>query len=126
MSSKLREQILNAKDIKSEKVFIEQWEIEVEIRGLTGAERAVMLNDMRGSVDFVKLYPQIVIATTYEPGTNIRIFEATDVDLLNSKSGAALEKIATVAMQLSGLKDGAVADAEKNSGKTQNTVSISN
>jgi hypothetical protein len=126
MGSKLRQFILDADDIQTEKVFIDQWKIEVEVKGLMGIERAKMLNEMKGAIDFVKLYPQIVIATTYDPETGEKVFEAADIDVLNTKSGAALEQIAAVAMKLSGLQSGAVTAAEKNSEKTLSTDSISN
>ena len=125
MASKLREQILNTNDIQTELVYVDAWKVDVEVRGMTGKERAKILNDLKGQLDFERMYPQIVISSTYDPETGEKVFEWADIDMLNSKSGAALEKIAGVALQLSGLKDGQVAEAEKNSEKTRNSDSIS-
>lgn len=114
----LREKILTAQDIKKELVTVEEWGVQVEVRGLKGSERARLMQDSvdakTGSVDFVKLYPDLVIASTYDPETGEKVFEPTDRDALNEKSGAALEKIAQVAMRLSGLTQADLDGARKN------------
>ena len=86
----LRDKILNASDIKSEIIKIDEWDVEVEIRSLTGKKRAQLMKeamDSKGKMDFEKLYPDLVISSTYDPNTNEQIFNRTDRDLLNSKNG---------------------------------------
>lgn len=113
----LREKILNAKDIKSEKVKIPEWDVTVEVRGLTGKQRARLLQDAigeDGKPDLERIYPELVILSTYDPETGEQVFQPADRDALIEKSGAALEKIAQVAMRLSGLQPDALKEAEKN------------
>jgi hypothetical protein len=115
--SKLREQILNAKDIKSEKVNVDEWGVAVEVRGMTGKSRADLMNNSmkdNGKMDFEKLYPELLISCTYDPDTGDRVFQQADRDALNNKSSGALEKVAKVAMKLSGLDPDDVEKAEKN------------
>lgn len=118
MTSKLRDKIFNTKDIDSEKVFVKQWNVEIEVRGMTGKQRATVLQGSIGkdgkSIDFSKLYPDIVIATSYDPETGDAIFEATDRDMLNTKSSAATEKLAKTALKLSGLQEGNFEEIVKN------------
>lgn len=113
----LRDKILNANDIKSEKVTVEEWGVEVEVRGMTGEARAEIMEqavDKEGNMNFKKLFPTIIIASTYDPETGAKVFEPADLDMLNSKSGGALDKVSKVAMKLSGLDEEAVKKAEKN------------
>lgn len=122
--SNLREQILSKKDIDSERVYIPQWDVTVEVRTLTGRQRAILLQDtvnLKGKVDFQKLYPQLVVMSTYDPQTGKPVFMPGDMDALAEKSGAALEIIAQVATRLSGLNPG---ELEKNSETTLSEDSI--
>lgn len=120
----LRDKILAAKDIESEQVLVKQWDVTVEVRGLTGRQRAILLQDVigpKGKIDMQKLYPQLVVISTYDPEDGKPVFQAGDIDAISEKSGGALEAIAQVAMRLSGLNEG---DAEKNSENTPSGSSI--
>lgn len=114
----LREKILNSNDIKSEIVYVDVWDTKVKVMSLTSKKRSQIISDAmtdKGKMDFEKIYPDLVIASTYDPETGALIFEASDRDLLNQKNGGALEKIAQVAMRLSGLSASEEEKAKKNS-----------
>lgn len=122
---KLRDKILAAPDIKSEKVYVPQWDVTVEVKGLTGRQRGLLLQetiDKRGKVDMQALYPKLVVASTYDPETGEQVFGDGDYDAVAGKSGGALEVITQVAMRLSGLNG----DEGKNLKATQSDDSISN
>jgi len=124
----LREKILGASDIRREQVHVPEWDVEVEVRGLTGAQRARLMKtslDSKGAVDFEKMFPELLITSTFEPGTGQPVFTEADRDALGGKSGAALDRIAQAAMRLSGLTPGAVEEAEKNSDATPSDASTS-
>lgn len=126
--SKIREQILGAKDIRSETVAIPEWGVTVEVRGLTGTQRARLMKngfDARGTVDFERLYPELIIASVFDPETGEPVFGEADREALNAKSGAALEQVAQSAMRISGLSPDAGAQAEKNSSATPSDASTS-
>lgn len=115
--SNLREAIFGAEDSESEIVPVPQWGgIEIEVRSMTGKSRAAFMEsftDDEGKVSWERLYPSLIIATSYDPETGERIFLPGDEDALNAKSAAALEKVASVALRLSGLSDKAEEEAGK-------------
>ncbi|MDB4948896.1 MAG: 66, gp66 [Gemmatimonadetes bacterium] len=128
MSSNLRSRILEAVDIRRETVEIPEWGTAVEVRGLTGTQRAKLMKtgfDAKGAADFEKLYPELIISSTFDPATGEAVFSEADRDALNGKSGAALERIAQAAMRLSGLTPDAAEQAEKNSEPTPSAASTS-
>lgn len=126
MMDDLRAQILNADDVQREQVEVPEWGCTVEVRGMTGAQRANYLQacvDENGKPRFDRIYPEILIACTHFPADHVKageqIFEPTDREILNTKSAAATERIAKVAMRLSGIDDGGIpgekaAEAAKN------------
>lgn len=117
MAINLREKILQADDIKKERVKIDEWGVEVEVRSLSGAERARVVENSRskdGDVDEQKFYSMLVIASVFDPETGEKIFKPADRDILSQKSFSALNKIAKVAARISGMDDESEEKAEKN------------
>jgi len=101
----LRDQILNSNDIPKELVKVKEWGIEIEVRGMTGAERTRILDIAMGKdqdVNLQMVYPEIVIATSFDAETGEQIFTPADRTALLSKSANALDRLATVGMRLSG------------------------
>jgi hypothetical protein len=124
----LRDRILSATDIRREQVHVPEWDVTVEVRGLTGTQRAKLMKsgfDSRGAVDFERLYPELLIASVFDPASGEPVFTEADRDALNTKSGAALERVAQAAMRISGLSPEAQVEAEKNSDGTPSEDSIS-
>lgn len=111
--SDLRSQILNADDSQVETVTVPEWAgVTLEMRGLTGKERARYMEEAfdvsTGTANFERIYPALIIASAHDPETGDLVFEPADRDILNSKSAAALERIGKVAARLSGLDKDAV------------------
>lgn len=114
----LKDKILSANDTVSETVEVEEWGVTVEVRTMSGASRAVLLKsamDDQGELDLGKIYPDIVIGCTFDPETGERVFDTSDRDALMEKSAGALDKVATVAMKLSGFSAKAADEAGKDS-----------
>lgn len=114
----LRDRILAAVDIPEEVVHIPEWDVDILIRGLTGKARTGMvarasLTD--GQVDFQRIYPELVIACTYDPESREPVFTADDEEFVMGKSGQALDRIAEAAIRLSGMDAKAVDVAGKDS-----------
>ena len=127
--SDIRGKIAAAKDIKSEPFYSPAWDVNLEIRGMSGAARGQLMAgayDEEGKVDYAVFYPMLIIATVCDPETHEPVFTAGDVEFLNGKSAEALEQVATVAMRLSGLSKGDITSAEKNSatGSASSTESV--
>lgn len=112
----LRERILEAKDIKEELLYIPEWDASVLVKGLSGKQRARLLatTTAGGKPDIEKIYPEIVVMCVCDPETGQNVFTVADKDVINNKSGAALELIATKAMSLSGLTPESMEDLRKN------------
>lgn len=117
--SDVRSKILNADDVQSEAVEVPEWGVTVSVRGMTGKERARFLQatvNEDGKPQFDRIYPEILIACTYHPADHpeagTKVFEPTDRDVLNDKSSAPTERIAKVAMRLSGIDDDAKSAAK--------------
>jgi len=114
--SDLRGTILNAVDIQEELVEVPEWGVTVLVRGMTGKQRSRFLRaatNEAGEVSFDRFYPELVIATTYDPDSRTVLFGPADRDALNEKSATALERLANVATRLSGLSSREVEDAKK-------------
>lgn len=115
----LKELTANAKDIKSETVAVPEWDLRdgdgnviqafvCVVKGLNGSDRADLLQNAtmaNGRPDYKKLYPLVVQLCTYDPETGMRVFDREDIPMLNEKSGSALDRIATKALELSGLSN---------------------
>lgn len=112
----LRDQILAKNDIPSESVEVPEWGLTVEVRGMTGSDRAAILEAAMtpdGGVNLQAFYPEVVIACTHDPETGERVFGPEDRDALMSKSGKALDRLATAGLRLSGMTE----DEQKALGK---------
>lgn len=125
MASELRKQVLEVDDIESEIVEVPQWNVKILVKGMSGKARAQFLrNTAQGDrVDFERFYPELIIATAHDPESGERVFDPADRDALNTKSGAALDLLATRAMQISGIGRASVDEAEQDLGDTPNTGS---
>lgn len=126
---KLRDKILPLDDSKRESLEVPEWGCTIEVRSMSGKQRARLMKqvaDENGKVDIEKLYPDLVIATCYDPETGERIFEQPDRDQLAEKNSAILDKLAQTAMRLSGIQTNAVEEAAKNSKGIPNATSTTN
>ena len=126
----LRKKILAAQDIKNEQVYIPEWDVTIEVRTMTGTQRAQVIKtavDEKGNINTDSIYPELLIATCFDPNTSKPIFTEKDKTALNNKSGAVLERLGQIAMTLSGLTKESIEEAEKNSSSgIQSGNSISN
>jgi hypothetical protein len=117
----IRNQILALNDIPSEIVDIPEWGVKVEVRGMTGAERTRIM-DMAtknaGEFNLQFVYPEIVIATSFDTETGEQIFQPSDRDALLAKSANALDRLASVGMRLSGFTAESSDSAGKDSSAT--------
>ena len=124
----LRDQILNSNDIPKELVKVKEWNVEIEVRGMTGAERTRILDLAQGDggMNLQMVYPEIVISTAFDVLTGEKIFTPEDRTALLSKSASALDALATVGMRLSGFLAETSDDLGKDSSETVIEDSSSN
>ena len=111
----IRDIALNAKDVRTELVTVPEWDdVKIEVRGFTLGERLAFYDRVAddGQVNRENFLPELVIASSFDPDSGQKVFEAADRDMLKTKSAAALERLTTVATRLSGMSDDDVTDAE--------------
>jgi hypothetical protein len=127
--SVLRESILGSDDIVREPVDVPEWGVTLEVRSMTGAERTRIMDlaaNERGQVNLTMVYPEVVIATTFDPESGEQVFEPSDRDALLAKAAVPLERLATVGMRLSGFTQDAQDAAGKDSSDSTTDGSPSN
>lgn len=114
-----RDQILSVKDIKSEVVPVPEWGGSVTIQGMTGTERdafeaeIVQKKGKDFSVNMQNIRAKLV-ALSLVNGDGERIFTDKDITALGKKSAAALDRIFSVAQELSGISTKDVEELAKN------------
>lgn len=128
MTTSLREQAFNSNDLGGELVPVPEWGEKWEgwVRGLEAGERNAALLEARredGSNNSDVFYARIVQLTALDPADKTTpIFATDDLPLLLRKSSVAVDKLANVALRLSGMDkagvEAAVNEAGKDSSKT--------
>lgn len=115
-----KQQILEASDLKKEKVEVPEWGGYVFVRTLTGAEfdqyersiiegRKVNLSNVRAKL----------ASRTIVDDDGKRLFTEAEAKALGGKSAKALDRVYDVAARLNGVGPKDVEELVKNSGKTQ-------
>jgi len=108
-----RDAILSAKDDQVELVHVPSWGGSLYVRGMTAGELDNFYKSMRRGqgnkvrVDTDLFQSRVVARCAVEgpqPGAR-RLFDASDVEALKNKNGAALKLVFDVAARLSGITD---------------------
>lgn len=113
----LRDKIFEAQDIESELVEVPEWGVTIDVRGMTGGDRSRLMSKAldpdTGNINVEVIYPELVIASSYDPEDGGRVFTDGDTAAIQEKSAAAIDRVAKVALRLSGLAEGAQEEAKK-------------
>ena len=102
----IRDKIIAADDIGSELVTVPQWDVTIEVRGLTLGQRNDALTASRsedGVLNISTYYALIIVGTASDPETHEPIFTFDDAKMLLGKSSKAGDLLAIKALSLSGL-----------------------
>lgn len=114
-----RKQILECNDIEIETVSVPEWGDEVAVKGLTLAEKdawtASIMQDGEANVEGATAKLCIMCMVGEDGG---RLFDLEDVDFIQTKSAAALDRVFQVAQRLSGIGQEDIDETVKNSEKT--------
>lgn len=125
----MRDKILALQDIPVEQVEVPEWGVSLEVRGMNGADRTRIMDmamQTEGGLNLQVVYPEIVIATVFDPESGAQVFDPKDRDVLLSKSATALDRLAQVGMRLSGFTQEASDEAGKDSPTTPDDGSSTN
>jgi len=121
--SLLRDKILSADDTTSQMVEVPEWGATIEVRSMTGAARAKIMalaTTETGEADIARVYPEVIIGCAFDPETGEPLFTSEDREMLMQKNASALDKVATVASELSGFTEKSVDKAGKDFSKAEN------
>lgn len=101
------QQVSDVNDVSKRIVTVPEWgDLRVEVRSLPLAQRnqiAVSTRDKKGNTVINKYYAALIVASCFDPVSGDAAFSYSDMDMLQQKNGAATDRLATVAMELSGL-----------------------
>jgi hypothetical protein len=126
----LRDKILAAQDIPTEVVKIPEWGVDVLVRGMSAGDRITLMQNAfdqtTQQVNMSIVYPDVVVACTFDPESDEPVFSEADKGAILSKSSAAVERLANVGLRLSGIGKDEQDAAGKDSSKSQNEGSSTN
>jgi hypothetical protein len=113
-----RQQILDAQDVTTISVHVPEWangtgDDHVLVRGLTVAERDKMLKVWNESP--VEEHSALLCSLAVIDEKGEKLFTPADVVALKAKSYRAVDRVLRVALNLSGMAEGAQEEAEKKS-----------
>ena len=103
-----RDDILSVQDIEIEEVPVQEWGGSVYVIGMTGTERGEfesLISEVRGKnvKANLKVIRETLGAFSICDKDGTLLFTKKDIQALGKKSAAALERVAVVAMRLSGI-----------------------
>jgi hypothetical protein len=115
-----REQILEAPDIKREKVNVPEWGGDIYVKGLSGIANEEfqesiieMKEDGKRKVSYKYMRAKLLALTICDENGNL-LFSEADIEALDNKSSYVLSLIYEKAQQLSGLTKGDIENLRKN------------
>lgn len=126
----LRDKIFAAQDIPTETLDVPEWGVAVTVKGMSAGERIRLMqsafDQTTQQVNMSIVYPDVLVACTYDPSSNEPVFTEEDKAAILSKSSAAIERVANVGLRLSGIGKDEQDAAGKDSSTTQSDDSSSN
>jgi hypothetical protein len=121
-----RQDIIDCNDIETEVVPVPEWNGEVNVRGLTLAEKDQWTESLMngpgkelgvGKVNMTGATAKLCALCMRGEDGNI-LFDESDIPALQAKSASALDRVFQVAQRLSGIGQEEIEETVKNSEKT--------
>lgn len=120
-------EILAIADLPEEWVYVDEWDCDILVRGLTSAKRDLYLGTIMNqkgkdvSVNMQQATARLVSMCAIDADTGALMFPTPrDITALGNKSAAALDRLGKVAERLSGIAEDDMAVAVGNSVAIQN------
>jgi hypothetical protein len=114
-----KKDILDCSDIKSEAVKVPEWNGEVNVQGLTLAEKDVWTDSIieDGKASMTGATAKLCALCIRDESGGL-LFSDGDIPALQAKSAQALDRVFQVAQRLSGIGQEDIEETVKNSEKT--------
>lgn len=120
-----KQSILQAKDMRIERVHVPEWNGEVCLKSITAAERgqieaaAARFRESRGKDEtFARTFTLKIVSMALCDELGNRLFDDGDFAELAKKNAAVIARLAEVAQRLSGFGKEDLEELEKNSAET--------
>ncbi len=107
----IRQKILQADDLEERTINIPEWDVQVLVRAMTAEQRLSLV----GLKDAEFQY-NIIMLCVLDPKTGQAIFKKEDLPQLALKASKPINDLTNIALDLSGLGEDALEEAEKNLG----------
>ena len=107
----LREQILAAQDLPSQKIHVPEWGCLVNVRTLTGRERD-RFEGQQSRDPYTDIRARLAVLCLVDDEGK-QLFTAEDIPALTAKSSRALDRVFAVAVKLSGISKEDVEELKK-------------
>ncbi len=114
----IRNQIRKAQDRASETVEVPEWGVTVEVRSMTGRQRAAIVSVLTSEDGnrMEAIWGWVLVTCLYDPETGEQVFEEDDAEwLLDEKSSTVLDSLSGVCLRVAGIVEGGVDEAGKDS-----------
>jgi hypothetical protein len=122
----IRDRAVAARPYKAETVDVPEWDAVIEVRSLPLGERNEMMGEVvdeeTGKGDFKAMFPALLIRACYDPETGERVFAEDDAATINGFDSQVVDRVAEVALKLSGLAEKSKDDAAGKSSETATSV----
>lgn len=117
--SSIREKIRSAQDRTSRVVDVPEWGVKVEVRSMTGAQRANVVAAFTtegGGMNHETVWGDMLVTCLHDPDTGDPVFDDGDSEwLLAEKDAAVLDRLSGVCLKVAGIIEGEVDEAGKDS-----------
>lgn len=134
--SRIASLVAVADDIAVEPVEVSEWGVTINVKSMTGSERAHYMGRFSKAREEAeegdeiseamgRLEAELIVACAFDPEDNTKVFDPSDIDMLFTKSGAAIGRLSAAAMRVSGLTQASSDTLGKDSGSTPSAVSTS-
>ena len=94
--------------IKGELLEIPEWDMTVELRSMSIAQKGNLIGDEEPTASKMSLMlPEVIVFTCYDPDTQEPIFTADDLEELKNEPASVIETVAMKGLSISGLDEDA-------------------
>jgi len=113
----LRDKILQSQDLKEIKMHIDEWDVDLIIRELTGSQRDAWEEsrlDKKGNIVVKDTRSRLAVLSIIDPETNKPAFTLQDLDAVGTKSANVLQRIFDVVVDLNFASAESIEEEAKN------------
>ena len=122
----LRERLLaNPPVFRRRMVEVPEWDAKLEVRSLSVDAKMSLGKLTESDSDPAGVMVHLLASCVFDPDSGEHVFTVADGEWIRQQDSAVVEEVATVALEVSGLKERALDGPKDDSSKTASTVTSS-